>query len=98
MSRCSRVLGILNGTTNFVLTRMTEQGTAFPEALAEAQALGYAEADPTADVEGYDAAAKLAIVASIAFGPRSATRTSPSRASPGSPPTTWRSPAATASW
>ena len=63
-----RVMGIVNGTTNFILTRMTEAGADYAEALAEAQALGYAEADPTADVEGHDAAAKIAIVASIAFG------------------------------
>ena len=63
-----RVMGIMNGTTNYILTRMSEAGAAYSEALAEAQALGYAEADPTADVEGHDAAAKIAIVASIAFG------------------------------
>jgi homoserine dehydrogenase len=63
-----RVMGIMNGTTNYILTRMTEAGAQYGEALAEAQALGYAEADPTADVEGLDAAAKIAIVASIAFG------------------------------
>jgi homoserine dehydrogenase len=64
------VLGIVNGTTNFILTRMSESGASFHEALAEAQTLGYAERDPTADVEGYDAAAKAAIIASIAFGAR----------------------------
>ena len=63
-----RVIGIVNGTTNYFLTRMSESGADYAEALAEAQALGYAEADPTADVEGLDAAAKIAIVASIAFG------------------------------
>jgi len=63
-----RVMGIMNGTTNYILTRMTEAGAEYSEALGEAQALGYAEADPTADVEGHDAAAKIAIVASIAFG------------------------------
>ena len=63
-----RVMGIMNGTTNYILTRMTEAGADYSEALSEAQALGYAEADPTADVEGHDAAAKIAIVASIAFG------------------------------
>jgi homoserine dehydrogenase len=63
-----RVIGIVNGTTNYILTRMTESGADYSEALAEAQALGYAEADPTADVEGLDAAAKIAIVATIAFG------------------------------
>jgi homoserine dehydrogenase len=66
--RITRVMGIVNGTTNFILTRMTEEGSAFAEALAEAQSLGYAERDPTADVEGFDAAAKAAIIASIAFG------------------------------
>jgi homoserine dehydrogenase len=65
--RVQRVLGIVNGTTNYILTRMDESGAAFDDALAEAQALGYAEADPTADVEGYDAAAKAAIIAGLAF-------------------------------
>ncbi len=65
-----QVMGIVNGTTNYILTRMTESGASYADALAEAQALGYAEADPTADVEGYDAAAKIAILASIAFGAR----------------------------
>ena len=68
--RIKRVLGIVNGTTNFILTRMTESGQSFAEALAEAQALGYAERDPTADVEGHDAAAKASIIASLAFGVR----------------------------
>jgi homoserine dehydrogenase len=62
-----RVLGIVNGTTNYILTQMSEHGWSFHEALAQAQRLGYAEADPTADVEGFDAAAKVAILASIAF-------------------------------
>jgi homoserine dehydrogenase len=62
-----RLTGIVNGTTNYMLTRMSEEGIGYAEALAEAQALGYAEADPTADVEGYDAAAKAAILAGIAF-------------------------------
>jgi homoserine dehydrogenase len=62
-----RLTGIVNGTTNYVLTRMSEDGISYAEALAEAQQLGYAEADPTADVEGYDAAAKAAILAGIAF-------------------------------
>src|SRR2546421_2477236 len=65
--RIVRVMGIVNGTTNYILTRMTEDGSSLAEALAEAQALGYAEADPTADIEGFDAAAKAAILASIAF-------------------------------
>jgi len=62
-----RVLGIVNGTTNYILDRMDTSGADFDSALREAQALGYAEADPTADVAGYDAAAKAAILASIAF-------------------------------
>ncbi len=65
-----RVLGIVNGTTNFILTRMAEEGAPYADVLAEAQRLGYAEADPTADVEGFDAAAKIAIIATIAFGVR----------------------------
>lgn len=65
--RVRRVLGILNGTTNYILTKMTEEACDFGEALAEAQTLGYAERDPTADIEGYDAAQKAAIVASLAF-------------------------------
>ncbi len=65
-----RVLGIVNGTTNFILTKMDETGADFADALAEAQALGYAEADPTADVEGHDAAAKAAILAALAFHSR----------------------------
>ncbi|MEM8923021.1 MAG: homoserine dehydrogenase [Actinomycetota bacterium] len=64
----TRVMGILNGTTNYILTKMAEEGADYAEALAEAQRLGYAERDPTADVEGYDAGAKAAILASIAFG------------------------------
>ncbi len=68
--RVGRLLGILNGTTNFILTQMSEHGWSFGEALAEAQRRGYAEADPTADVEGLDAAAKCAILASIAFDSR----------------------------
>jgi homoserine dehydrogenase len=68
--RITRVMGIVNGTTNFILTRMTEEGADYADALAEAQRLGYAERDPTADVEGYDAGAKAAIIASIAFGTR----------------------------
>ena len=61
------MLGIVNGTTNFILDRMDSSGAGFAESLEEAQALGYAEADPTADVEGFDAAAKAAILASLAF-------------------------------
>ncbi|HEX9257939.1 MAG TPA: homoserine dehydrogenase, partial [Acidimicrobiales bacterium] len=65
-----RVLGIVNGTTNYILTKMSEEGADYGDALAEAQRLGYAERDPTADVEGFDAGAKAAIIASIAFGAR----------------------------
>ena len=65
-----RIDGIVNGTTNFILTRMIQSGAPYAEALAEAQALGYAEADPTEDVTGADAAAKIAILASIAFHTR----------------------------
>lgn len=64
------VMGIVNGTTNYMLTRMAEDGLDYDTALAEAQARGYAEADPTADVDGFDAAAKIAILASIAFNSR----------------------------
>ena len=65
-----RIMGIVNGTTNFILTKMDESGAAFGDALAEAQALGFAEEDPTADVEGFDAAAKAAILAGLAFHTR----------------------------
>ncbi len=68
--KVTRVLGIVNGTTNFILDRMDSSGAGFTEALEEAQGLGYAEADPTADVEGFDAAAKAAILASLAFHTR----------------------------
>ena len=68
--RVTRVLGIVNGTTNFILDKMDTTGAGFEEALEEAQELGYAEADPTADVEGFDAAAKAAILASLAFHTR----------------------------
>ena len=63
----SRVMGIINGTTNFILTKMSEEGKDFAEVLAQAQQLGYAEANPTADVEGYDAMYKLSILSSMAF-------------------------------
>ncbi|MGH2691367.1 MAG: homoserine dehydrogenase [Actinomycetota bacterium] len=66
--RITRILGIVNGTTNYILTRMSEEGMSFSDALVEAQRLGYAEASPEADVEGFDAAAKCAILASLAFG------------------------------
>ncbi|MBT9254159.1 homoserine dehydrogenase [Phycicoccus sp. MAQZ13P-2] len=68
--RVRKVMGIVNGTTNFVLDKMDVSGAGFAETVAEAQALGYAEADPTADVEGFDAAAKAAILASLAFHTR----------------------------
>lgn len=64
------VIGIVNGTTNFILDKMTTDGAGFAETLAEAQELGYAEADPTADIEGFDAAAKAAILSSLAFHTR----------------------------
>jgi homoserine dehydrogenase len=68
--RITRVIGIVNGTTNFILSRMDATGASFAEALAEASALGYAEADPSADVDGFDAAAKAAILAGLAFHTR----------------------------
>ncbi len=63
----TRVMGIVNGTTNYILTKMAEEGRDFNDVLKEAQSLGYAEADPTADIEGHDAAAKAALLASLAF-------------------------------
>ncbi|MDD2420940.1 MAG: homoserine dehydrogenase [Heliobacteriaceae bacterium] len=69
-NKIEEVKGIINGTTNFILTKMTREGSDFAAVLQAAQALGYAEADPTADVEGLDAARKLAILASIAFNTR----------------------------
>jgi homoserine dehydrogenase len=68
--RINRVMGVVNGTTNFILTKMTSEGSDYASALAEAQALGFAEADPTADVEGFDAAAKVQILSTLAFGTR----------------------------
>ncbi|MCR2813491.1 homoserine dehydrogenase [Microbacterium sp. zg.Y1090] len=65
--RVQRIMGIVNGTTNYILDRMDAEGAEFDDVLAQAQALGYAEADPTADIEGYDAAQKAAILASLAF-------------------------------
>ena len=67
-NRIQRVSGIINGTTNYILSRMADEGAAYAEVLAEAQRLGYAEADPAADVEGGDAADKIAILAGLAFG------------------------------
>jgi homoserine dehydrogenase len=66
----TRVMGIVNGTTNYILTKMDEEGRAFAEVLKEAQSLGYAEADPSADIEGIDAASKAAIIAGLAFHSR----------------------------
>jgi homoserine dehydrogenase len=68
--KVNRVMGILNGTTNYILTRMSEDGMEFYDALGQAEKLGYAELDPSADIEGFDAAAKLSILASIAFNAR----------------------------
>lgn len=70
VNRINNVLGIVNGTTNYILTQMTQKGADFDAVLAQAQKLGYAEADPTADVDGWDAADKISILASIAFGGR----------------------------
>lgn len=69
-TRVSRVYGILNGTCNYILTRMAEEGIAFEDCLADAQRLGYAEADPTFDVDGFDTAHKLSLLTSLAFGTR----------------------------
>jgi len=69
-NRINSIIGIVNGTTNYILTQMTQEGANFDEVLAEAQKLGYAEADPTADVDGLDAADKIAILASLGFGGR----------------------------
>lgn len=69
-NRIDSIMGIVNGTTNYMLTRMNEDGMGYEDVLREAQAKGYAEADPTADVDGFDAAAKIAILASIAFNSR----------------------------
>lgn len=67
-NKIEKLFGIVNGTTNYILTKMTLEGMDFDEALKEAQAKGYAEADPTSDIEGYDAAYKLAIMSSLSFG------------------------------
>lgn len=82
------MLGIVNGTTNYILDEMTTKGLDFDDVLKDAQAKGYAEADPTGDIEGYDAANKAAIMATSASTPPSPSTTSPSKASPRSPPTT----------
>jgi len=68
--RLQTLYGILNGTSNYILTEIERRGTAFEDVLAEAQRLGYAEADPSADIDGYDARSKLAILAALAFGVR----------------------------
>ena len=68
--RIERVMGVVNGTTNYILTKMTREGSDYDSALREAQDLGFAEADPTADVEGFDAAAKVQILSTLAFGTR----------------------------
>ncbi|WP_010270779.1 homoserine dehydrogenase [Paenibacillus senegalensis] len=65
--RITKIMGIVNGTTNYILTKMCQEGADYPEVLKEAQALGYAEADPTSDVEGLDAARKMAILATLGF-------------------------------
>lgn len=70
VNRIQTVIGIINGTTNYILTQMTQEGADFDEVLAQAQKLGYAEAEPSADVDGYDAADKIAILAAIAFNGR----------------------------
>lgn len=70
VNRIQSVMGIVNGTTNYILTRMQNEGSDFADVLADAQKLGYAEADPTADVDGWDAADKITILASLAFGGR----------------------------
>ena len=98
----TRIMGIINGTTNYILTKMTEDGADYSAALADAQALGFAERDPTADVEGYDAGAKAAIMATIAFGakvvmcPTAVDADDPSAASPRTT-SRWRSASATSS-
>ncbi|NLG32855.1 MAG: homoserine dehydrogenase, partial [Syntrophomonadaceae bacterium] len=69
-NRIKEVIGILNGTTNYILTKMSQEGRDFAQVLAEAQKLGYAESDPSADITGLDAARKLAILSSIAFNSR----------------------------
>ncbi|MEO0645367.1 MAG: homoserine dehydrogenase, partial [Cyanobacteria bacterium J06650_10] len=70
VNRIQAVMGIINGTTNYILTRMQNEGGDFEDILTDAQALGYAEADPTADVDGLDAADKISILAALAFGGR----------------------------
>ena len=78
-NRINTIFGILNGTANYILTRMTEDKLSFADALKEAQTLGYAEADPTLDIEGIDTAHKLAIASAIAFGTPDSVRPGPYR-------------------
>jgi homoserine dehydrogenase len=89
VNRVTEVRGIVNGTTNFILTAMAEEGRAYADVLAAAQAAGYAEADPTADVEGGDAASKVVILARLAFGgwlaPQAVVRSAPRLRGPGAP-------------
>jgi len=66
-NKIGEIMGIINGTTNYILTKMSEEGRSFSDVLAEAQRLGYAEPDPTADIEGYDAMYKISILSSMAF-------------------------------
>ena len=82
-NRIDEVYGILNGTTNYILTRMVRAGTTFADALKEAQEKGYAEADPTADVEGVDAGRKICILADLASAVRWTRRMCPWRGSAG---------------
>ncbi len=93
-NRILSIMGIMNGTANYILTKMTDEGIAFDEVLKEAQALGFAEADPTYDIEGIDTAHKLAILMTIAYGmSMSNSRTFPSRGSARSNPSTSTLPA-----
>jgi homoserine dehydrogenase len=91
-NRIQRVSGIINGTTNYILSRMAEEGAAYADVLADAQRLGYAEADPAADVQGGDAADKIAILAGLAYGGPVP------RASTGSIAAMWPTPPSWASW
>ena len=93
-NRIQSITGILNGTTNFILTMMEQKAWSYQQALGEAQRLGYAEADPTLDVNGTDTAHKLAILSRIAFGIRVPLTACASRASRASPPRTWPRPPA----
>ena len=83
--RIVAIAGILNGTSNYILTEMERRGESFDKILAEAQALGYAEANPSADVDGFDARSKLAILSALAFGERITPSESSSKASAASP-------------